>query len=127
MLEDDWSSTRLGQLCSMRVERTLETVLIRLHGEFDLGCVERFREEFVGVVEPETKVLVMDLRGLEFIDSTGLQTLITLNTRTSKVGLDYKVLCGDGAVRRVLSETGLDGVLPVVGDFSAVPRSDSPI
>ncbi len=86
----------------------------------------RFQVEFVGALD-WTGVLVLDLCELEFIDSTGLQTLVTLNAETNKYGLDYKVICGDGAVRRVLSETGLDGVLPVVGDFSAVPRSDSPI
>jgi hypothetical protein len=45
MFEDDRSARRLGQLCSMRVERALDAVLIRLQGEFDLGCVERFQEE----------------------------------------------------------------------------------
>ena len=42
-------------------------------------------------------------------------------------GIEYTVICGEGAVRHILMETGLDGVLPVVSPHGAVPRSDSPV
>jgi hypothetical protein len=44
-LLDDRMAKRLAQLCSMRVERHCETVLIRLRGEFDLTCEEPFQIE----------------------------------------------------------------------------------
>ena len=127
MLEHDQAPRRLGQLCSMRIERTLGAVLIRLHGEFDLSCVERFEDELGGVLERETQALTLDLCGLRFVDSTGLRMLITLNRRTKAAGIEYTILCGEGAVRHILMETGLDGVLPVVSPHGAVPRSDSPV
>jgi anti-anti-sigma factor len=111
----------------MRVERTLGTVLVRLHGEFDVACVERFEEELEGALDDEAQTLILDLRGLGFIDSSGLRMLVMLDRTTSEDALGFTVLCGDGAVRRVLRETGLDGVLPLVGSAGAVPHSDSPI
>ncbi len=127
MLQDDRAATRIGQLCSMRIERTLDTVLVRLQGDFDLACVEQFGDELDGALEYDTKMLVLDLRGLEFIDSTGLQMLVTLDAKTREEGLNYAVICEPGAVRGVLAQSGLDGVLPVVNGLGAVPNSDSPV
>jgi anti-anti-sigma factor len=126
-LLDDRTAKRLAQLCSMRVEQQLDAVLIRLHGEFDLTCEEPFREELERALDEDTKTLVLDLCGLTFMDSAGLRILVTLDRATSEDGLHFTVLCGQGHVRRVLRETGLDGVLSVVDPSGVVPPSDSPI
>lgn len=123
----DRETRRLGQLCSMRLERNDGTVVIRLHGEFDMACAERFEDELDGALDGDTEALVLNLCGLQFMDSIGLSELVTLDRTTSERGIDYMVLCDEGAVRRVLFETGLDGVLPVVSTQGAVPRSDSPV
>jgi anti-anti-sigma factor len=112
----------------MRIERSNGSVAIRLQGEFDMACVERFEDELDDTLDGETEALVLDLCGLQFMDSTGLRMLVTLNRTTSENGIDYTMLCADeGEVRRVLRETGLDGVLPVVSPSGTVPRSDSPV
>jgi anti-sigma B factor antagonist len=126
-LRDDRAATRLAQLCSMRVEQQLDAVLIRLHGEFDLTCEEPFREELARSLGEGTTTLVLDLCALTFMDSVGLRMLVTLNRATTEDGLAFTVLCGEGHVRGVLRETGLDGVLPVVGPSGTVPASDSPV
>jgi anti-anti-sigma factor len=126
-LLDDREAKRLAQLCSMRVEQQLDTMLIRLHGEFDLTCEEPFCEELAGVLDANTTTLVLDLRALKFIDSCGLRMLVTLDRATSEDGLDFTVLCGEGHVRQVLRNSGLDGVLPVVGPSGVVPASDTPV
>lgn len=111
----------------MRMERSDGTVVIRLQGEFDMACTERFGNELNGALDGETEALALDLCGLQFMDSTGLGMLVTLNRATNERGIDYTVLCDEGAVRHVLLETGLDGVLPVISPHGAVPRSDSPV
>jgi anti-anti-sigma factor len=126
-LLDDRAAKRLAQMCSMRVEQQLDTVLIRLDGEFDLTCEEPFRDELARSLEEETATLVLDLRALTFMDSVGLRMLVTLDRATSEDGLDFTVLCGEGHVRGVLRETGLDGVLRIVDPSGAVPASDSPV
>src|SRR5438477_7469733 len=111
----------------MRVEQQADTVLIRLQGEFDLTCEEPFRDELTFMLEADTTALVLDLCALTFIDSVGLRMLVTLSRTTSDDGLSFTVLCGEGHVRRVLRETGLDGVLRVIEPSGAVPASDSPV
>jgi anti-anti-sigma factor len=128
MFDHDGAARRLGQLCSMQIDRKPATVQIRLRGEFDMSCAERFEDQLDGVLEPETKALIVDLCDLQFVDTTGLRMLITLDRTTTAYGIEYTILCREeGAVRHVLKETGLDGMLPVVSPFGPVPRSDSPV
>lgn len=124
---DERATKRLSQLCSMGVERYLDAVVIFLHGEFDVCCERPFREELARALDEQTTALVIDLHALKFMDSTGLGMLVALNGRARDDGLGFTVLCGGGAVRQVLRESGLDGLLPVVDDTGAVPASDSPV
>ena len=111
----DYSPTRLTSHCSLRIERHLGTTTIWLTGEFDLACKERFLEELwsESALSRFTETLVINLRGLRFIDSTGLQVLLQIDAASKKDGFDFVVLCGDGAVRRVFEATGLEAILGV--------------
>jgi anti-sigma B factor antagonist len=122
----DDSPIPLAKYCSLRAERHLDTTIIRLAGEFDLACEERFQEELANVLDG-AGTFVLDLRGLEFIDSTVLRVLVQLDAAARSDDFDFTVLCGNWQVRRVLRESGLDGVLPVVDPSGAVPASDSHI
>ena len=103
----DHSPIALAKNCSLRIERNLDTVTIWLAGEFDAGCKDRFQEELRSVLDSLVGRLILDLRGLRFIDSTGLGLLVQIDAAARDDGLDFVVFCGNGAVRRVLSETGL--------------------
>ena len=117
----------LGRLCQMQSRREFDTAVIRLSGEFDLSCEDTFFEELGRTLDSETSTLILDLQALEFIDSTGLRMLLSLDNLARSDGLDFTVFCGDGTVRRVLRETGLDGVLPLVDPSGLVPATDSPV
>jgi anti-sigma B factor antagonist len=126
-MPDQDPAKALTEHCSMRAERHLSTCMIRLHGEFDLTCEERFQDELGATLDSEIERLVLDLRGLGFIDSTGLRMLVQLDNLAKQDGFDFAVLCGSGLVRRAPRETGLDGILPVVDPAGAVPASESAI
>ena len=123
----DQPVVQLARYCSMRTERDFDTIILRLSGEFDLDCEERFRDELEAAMGEVARWLVLDLRGLEFMDSTGLRVLVQIDARSRSDDFQFVVLCGEGHVRRVLRESGLDGVLPVVDRYGRVPASDSPV
>jgi anti-sigma B factor antagonist len=116
-----------GGLCRMLTERDLGGAVIRLYGEFDLSCEQPFEQELGHVLDSETSSLIVDLRGLEFIDSTGLRVLLSLDNLARQDGFDFTVFGGNGVVSRVLKETGLDGVLPIVEPPGVGSAADSPI
>jgi anti-anti-sigma factor len=111
----------------MRAERDLHTMTVRLSGGFDLACTEQFQDELGRVLDGHTESLLLDLRDLDFIDSTGLRVLVQTDERARSDGVDFTILCRDGQVRDVLRMSGLDGYLPVVGPWGTVPDSDTPV
>ena len=112
----------------MRTEQHLVTTIVRLAGEFDLACEPPFREVLGRVLDRHTETFLLDLRGLQFMDSTGFSMLVQIDALARRDDFDFAILCGDGMVRRVLKETGLDGMLPVVDPLAGLlPPSDSPV
>jgi anti-anti-sigma factor len=112
----------------MRTEQDFSTTIVGLAGEFDLTCEEPFQDEFGRVLGGHPDALVLDLRGLDFIDSTGLRMLVQISNRSARDGFGFTVLCRNGRVRDVLRLTGLDGVLPLIAPRGGmVPASDSPV
>ncbi len=81
-----------------------------VRGELDLSTASRL-EEAVAAAEARAPrgPLVLDLSGLGFMDSTGLQVLLDVDLRAEQAERELAVLAGDGAVRRVLE---LADVLP---------------
>jgi len=110
----DDSTVRLAPDCSVRVQERVGGITLSLFGEYDIGCEAKFNGLLARLLNAETTELVVDLTALTFMDSTGLNALIHLDERATESGFDFVVLCGTGAVRRVLELTGLHEVLPVV-------------
>jgi anti-sigma B factor antagonist len=124
MPDDGNLRTRLSEYCSISDEQHLDTTIARLDGEFDLASEERFREERARLLaREETATLMLDLRGLDFIDSTGLRMLVETDALARQDGFDLAVVCGEGQVRMVLKVSGLEGVLPLVGP-EAIPAPE---
>jgi anti-sigma B factor antagonist len=119
----DDSTTKLSQQCSVSVERRIDRLTFGLHGEFDLSCGETFQRAIGDAIDERATELVVDLRGLSFIDSTGLHALLSLHARAEREGLDFVVLCGEGHVMRLLKLAGLDELLPVVNPSAVLPET----
>jgi anti-anti-sigma factor len=100
----------------------MDSLTLRLHGEFDLSCDETFQRELAGAIDDRVTELLVDLHGLSFIDSAGLNALLYLHARAERDGFDFVVLCGEGHVMRVLKLTGLDELLPAVNPSAVLPE-----
>ena len=67
-----------------------------------------------GLLGEGVKRVVVDLRGLSFIDSTGFTLLITMNERVTAADAELVLLRPRQDVSRALEVAGLDTVLPLV-------------
>ena len=101
----------------MQTEQRDDGVRVALSGELDLATASSVEEQLVeldGTDSPSR--LVLDIRGLSFIDSTGLSLLINADNRARKAGRRVTIVSGNGAPRRILATTGLLARLDVVED-----------
>ena len=80
---------------------------LRLTGELDLAGVGRFERLLVADGSSETGTFVVDMRGLTFIDSSGLRALIMADQRVRAEGGRFVVVRGSKQVNEVLEMTGV--------------------
>ena len=95
-------------------------IQVVLRGELDLSTVEKVESEIDAAQTGEEKVLVLDLSGLTFLDSTGLRLMVTADQRAQKAGRRLVIVKGPETVQRVFSITKLDETLEMVDDLSEV-------
>ena len=60
--------------------------------------------------------LRIDLRGLEFIDSSGIRLLLMAHDRAQSNGHDLCIIRGSDRIQRVFALTDLEGRLPFCDD-----------
>ena len=91
-----------------------------LRGELDLSTVGKVQDELDKVESSTPPVLVLDLSGLTFLDSTGLRCVVTADERARKSGRRLVIVRGPDHVQRVFTITKLDERLEMVDDASGV-------
>lgn len=69
-------STRLSPICTLHAERSDGTAVMRLEGEFDCNCEAPLERQLGLHLDDAVRALVVDLRGLTFMDSTGIRMLL---------------------------------------------------
>jgi anti-anti-sigma factor len=91
-------------------------VRVQVRGELDLSTSPALGET-LGREMTEGKSVVLDLSGVTFIDSTGLNTLIRALRACEANGGGFSVSPDLPAqVSRVFQITGLNAVLPIASD-----------
>ena len=86
------------------------------HGELDLSTAGQFDARIRELVTARWSCVVVDLGGLSFIDSTGLNLLIRWAHAARADGWALEVLPGGGAVHRVFERAGVIDSLPFAFD-----------
>jgi anti-sigma B factor antagonist len=61
---------------------------------------------------------VIDMSGVEFCDSTGMNVLLSCLRRVRERGGELEIASPKPAVRKILQVTGLDSVFTLVDDAS---------
>ena len=93
-------------------------------GEIDLDTAPRLHGELVTALAGDQPVrLVIDMSGVEFCDSTGMNVLLAAHRRAHEQGGDLELAAPRPGVRKILQVTGLESVFTVVDDPAKVAES----
>lgn len=82
-------------------------VRVALRGELDLEHAYTFDEELRRVEGARPSCLVLDLRGLSFLDSSGLARLLAANRRAKRDRRKLLLVRGSVAVQRLMAITAV--------------------
>lgn len=82
--------------------------MLALQGEFDLAAREEFDEIATRTMLSPPQLLVVDLRALEFIASTGLHALAGLAAAAHYAGWEVSLVRGPARVQQAFRTVGLE-------------------
>ena len=87
---------------------------LQLAGELDLSNVHVLADRIGEVEAAGPEVVEIDLRGLSFMDSSGLAELFAANRRARERGHRVVIVKGHGPIERVLDLARVKDVIDVV-------------
>jgi anti-sigma B factor antagonist len=102
----DFETTRNGSLA-----------IVAPTGELDLSGATILEPELEKLAaEPELAGIVLDLRGLDFLDSSGLRLVVLADMQAREAGRRFSLIRGGDTVQRVFEITRMSERLDFVED-----------
>jgi anti-sigma B factor antagonist len=108
----------MGARFSLNVHPQRRRARFELSGELDVLTTRQVRDRVAEFLGAGYGTIVIDLRGLTFIDSTGMRLLVGLHQHARRDGWRLSLIEGSRNIRRVFEIAGTSQVLP----FTAAPR-----
>ncbi len=96
----------------LAVEQKKDWQVLTVRGEVDVTTTPRVRAQLITLLSEGNPRLIVDLEGVDFLDSSGLGALVAgLKLARSRSG-ELRIVCDrQRSVRKVLEVTGLERVL----------------
>jgi anti-sigma B factor antagonist len=112
----------MGQTTPFNVEidQIGTTHIVTVRGEIDIVSAPEFEEK----LSTDGSTVVVDLRSLDFIDSSGLAVL--LRWKQVMEGTDLRLVASPGIITQLFEIAGLDQVFPIHSDLEAALDGTSP-
>ena len=112
--DDEFSVTR---------RRDREAVIVAATGDVDLSTVDAVRDE-LRAARRESDRIVLDLRAVTFMDSSGLRLLVELQRDAEADGFRVVVVRGPASLQRLLQLSGLEHRIRMVDDLEQAVAGD---
>jgi RND superfamily putative drug exporter len=108
----------------IEVERRDSRMRVALAGQLDMGTTDRLRARLEELESEKPELLVLDLRTLEFMDSTGLREITDAVRRARADDRKLAVVKAHGPIDTVLRMTRVDEITETVEDPAALGFPD---
>ena len=92
------------------VARNRDEVAVVVVGELDLASAPRLGAEVAQVLKARSIAMTLDLRQVDFIDSTGLRLLLSLRNDAKRDDRALTLVAPAPAARRIFELTGTRGL-----------------
>jgi anti-sigma B factor antagonist len=101
------------------------TVLV-VGGEIDTYTAPTLRDRLADLLDSGASTVIVDLSGVDFLDSTGLGVLVAGRDRAIQFGGDLPLVCAEDRILRLFRITGLDTVFTICTTVDAAVESVTP-
>jgi anti-anti-sigma factor len=86
--------------------------VITISGRLALGGeTEKLNAAMNALLQKDQKRVVLDITGLDYVDSSGVGMLVSCLSNVKKAGGEMKVVGANQRIKRIFSMTGIDGLM----------------
>jgi anti-sigma B factor antagonist len=107
---EEWTVDQVFGIAEQSVDGTS---VVTVSGEVDVATAPAVRDCLNQVIDRDRGLVVADLSGVTFIDSTGLGVLIGAHRRCADSGRPLRVVVVEPRIRKVFEITGLTELFPI--------------
>lgn len=100
-------------------KETVEANLFYVSGDLDLSVAPQMRTSLESVVNRSDKPLILDLKNLKYIDSTGIGIIISVLKIRDELNAPFYVREIPPTIKRLFDLTGISGFLQEERDAKA--------
>jgi anti-sigma B factor antagonist len=104
--------------------RSGDAAVLSLHGELDVATTAQLEEALAAASVERPRRLIVDLSGLEFMDSTGLRAVLAANEDAREAEHELVLVQGPQQVQRLLELTRAVDHLRIVPDLQELLGED---
>ena len=93
--------------------------VVDVKGEIDVYTAPKLREKLIELVSDGSYDIVVNLEGVDFLDSTGLGVLVGALKRVKAHDGSLSLVCTQDKILKIFKITGLTKVFPIHGSLDA--------
>jgi anti-sigma B factor antagonist len=92
--------------------------------EIDISNASLLRAALVTATHSAAEIVVVDMSGTEYVDSTGLNVLVRAQKKADPADVQLRLVVQGNAVQRMLTVTGVAGLFRVYASLDEATRPD---
>jgi anti-sigma B factor antagonist len=97
--------------------------VLEARGEIDVASAPGFHASLFDLIGQEPDMVIVDMSGVTFIDSTGLGVLVAAEKQMRDGGHQLRLVVTQPQITRLLELTGLDKVFTVLSNTDDAVRT----
>ena len=99
--------------------------VVDVKGEIDVYTAPKLREKLIELVSEGSHHVVVNLEGVDFLDSTGLGVLVGALKRVKAHDGSLSLVCTQDKILKIFKITGLTKVFPIHGSVEDATSGSS--
>ena len=90
-----------------------QVLILDVSGDLDMYNAHRLREAAARIIRTERRAVIVNLKAVPYIDSSGVAALLAINAQMAGRARPFRIINARGPVLRVMELTQLTGFLPL--------------
>lgn len=92
--------------------RPIKSVVIyRFSGSLFFGNIDRFQDDIESAIKTDTKIVVVDARGIGNMDITAIDRIVMINESLKRKGISFYLTEHDGSLNDLIRKTGAEHLI----------------